>query len=85
MVGGRRRRFAKVFPHDREAIEGAASKLRDAMIQAKIRLVPFNEHYSALDKLGDEMRIALNIIADRPPDHRDPIVSPARTTGGPQG
>jgi hypothetical protein len=41
----------------------------------------FHEHYSALHDLGDAIRIAINIINDRPRDHVPPIVTPAAPLG----
>ena len=83
MAHGRRSRYAKVFAADREKIEQAAAQLVDAMRNAKMRLVAFNEHYCALHDLGDAIRITLNVINDRPRNYEPPIVTSARTSQGP--
>lgn len=83
MTRRRKRRFAKLHDPDREAIERAATMLQDAMRNAKMSLVAFNEHYTALHELGDAMRVALNIINDRPPDYEPPTVAPAAPPVGP--
>ena len=48
MAHGRTGRHAKVLAGDRDKIEQAAVHLVDAMRNANMRLVAFNEHYSAL-------------------------------------
>ena len=48
MTGRRKRRYAKLHDADRQAIEAAATKLLDAMRNAKMNLIAFNEHYTAL-------------------------------------
>jgi hypothetical protein len=76
MSGRRRHRIAMLATEDVLAIEGDARKLLDTMRRALMKLVPFNESYSALHRLGDEMHIALNIISGRPADHTEPLVGP---------
>jgi hypothetical protein len=58
-------------------IEADAARLRDSMRRGLMRLVPFNQSYSALYKLGDEIRMALNIISGRPADHIEPLFGPS--------
>ncbi|WP_442580689.1 hypothetical protein ACSBOB_01425 [Mesorhizobium sp. ASY16-5R] len=58
------------------AIERAAEGLQAASRVALNDLVPFNEPYSALIKMGAEIRIALNVINGRAPDHDTSTVTP---------
>jgi hypothetical protein len=83
MTGRRKRRYAKLHDADRQAIEAAATKLLDAMRNAKMNLIAFNEHYTALHELGGAKRVTLNVINDRPRDHEPPNVSPADPLAGP--
>jgi hypothetical protein len=70
-------RVATLSPEERQAIERDAQLLLSSIRRALTKLVPFNESYSALYRLGDEMRGALNVIAGRPWDHAEPIVGPS--------
>jgi hypothetical protein len=83
MTGRRKRRYAKLHDADRQAIEQAAAKLLDAMRNAKMNLVAFDEQYTALHELGSAMRVALNVINDRPRDYEPPNVAPADPHAGP--
>jgi hypothetical protein len=65
-------------------IEADAARLRDSMRKALMRLVPFNQSYSALYKLGDDIRVALNIIAGRPADHIEPLFGPSPMPADPE-
>lgn len=76
MSGRRRHRIAMLAREDVLAIEGDAKRLLDTIRRALMKLVPFNESYTALHRLGDEMRVALNIISGRPVDHTEPLVGP---------
>ena len=69
MANRRRRRIAMLTSEEVREIEADAARLREAMRRALMRLVPFNQSYSALYRLGDEIRIALNVISGRPADH----------------
>src|SRR5262245_43391425 len=76
MASRRRRRTAMLSPEEVREIEADAGRLRDSMRRGLMRLVPFNQSYSALYRLGDEIRIALNIISGRPADHIEPLFGP---------
>ena len=83
MTRRRKRRFAKLHDADREAIEQAATRLLDAVRNAQMNLVAFNEHYTALHELGGAMRVTLNIINGRPRDYEPPTVAPVDPRTGP--
>jgi hypothetical protein len=84
MASRRRHRIAMLAPEEVREIEADAARLRDSMRRALMKLVPFNQSYSALHKLGDEIRIALNIIAGRPADHVEPLFGPGAMPPGPE-
>ena len=83
MPSRRRHRIAMLAVEDVKAIERDASVMRNSMRRALTKLVPFNESYSALHKLGGEMQVALNIIAGRPADHVEPYFGPGPMPNGP--
>jgi hypothetical protein len=84
MTSRRRRRIAMLTSEEVREIEADATKLRDSMRRALMRLVPFNQSYSALYKLGDEIRIALNVISGRPADHAEPLFGPGAMPPDPE-
>ena len=77
MASRRRHRIAMLTAEEVREIEADAARLRESMRRALMRLVPFNQSYSALYKLGDEIRIALNVISGRPADHVEPLFGPS--------
>jgi hypothetical protein len=85
MPSRRRHRIAMLPPEDVRAIERQAGAMFDAIRRALTKLVPFNDSYSALHKLGDDMRVALNVIAGRPADHVEPYFGQGAMPGEPAG
>jgi hypothetical protein len=70
-------------PEDVRAIERQAGTLFDAIRRALTKLVPFNDSYSALHKLGDDRRAGLNVMGGRPPDHVEPYFGRGAMPGEP--
>lgn len=84
MANRRRHRIAMLTSEEVREIEADAARLRDSMRRALMRLVPFNQSYSALYKLGDDIRIALNVISGRPADHIEPLFGPSAMPADPE-
>jgi hypothetical protein len=72
MPSRRRHRLAMLPEEDVRAIERDTRPLTEAIGRALTKLAPFNESYSALYRLGEQMHEALNVISGRPPDHAGP-------------
>ena len=76
MSGRHRKRPAELGPTYIRMVEGGAKTLMSATQRACGEVSPYSEHYAALMKLDDEIRIALNIINGRPADQRASGVTP---------
>lgn len=68
----RRKRYDKVNEYHLHRIERQVVLLRDALMDATLRLTPFREHYDAIIQLQTDLLTALNLLNDRPADYQEP-------------
>ena len=72
----RARRHEKISVYDLQKVTRQADMLELAITDAQRSLVPFRTHYEALAALRDHMRVALNLLNDRPAEYREPHAAP---------
>ena len=59
-----------------DKIDRQISLLRIVLTEAQMSLAPFRAHYDAISALHDHLQAALNLLNDRPADHREPHRAP---------
>lgn len=72
----RQKRHDKINSFHLAAIERQVSLLKICLTDAQRSLSPFEAHYDAISSLWDQLRIALNLLNDRPADYRQPHQAP---------
>lgn len=65
----RRKRHDTITSYHLQRIEKQVTQLELAMGEATLSLTPLRPHYDALMQLRSELRVALNLLSDRPADY----------------
>ena len=77
----RRRRYEKIHPLNLSRVERQITLLEIELSRAAESISPSKPHYEAVYALLDDLRRAVNILNNRPADHREPHAAPFSRAG----